>query len=287
MLSKIRKLEVVKCAEDLVKELGISSLPVNPIAIAKGRGITVQSWKPTKRGISGFLMKQGDAFGIGYSNIFSNPGFVNFTVGHELGHYFLPGHVDRLFVGSATFHYSQSGFVSNDECEKEADLFSASLLMPKELFRRAVRSAGEGFSGIEKLAGDCVTSITATSIHYAEHSENPVAVIISENGVVQFCCLSEILRNRQGMTWLNRGDSIPAGTATADFQKAFANVLDGKKAKAFTMLDEWFEGGPRLEMKEDVVGLGAYGKTLTVLFSDEEINEEDEEDFGWKPRWER
>ena len=30
-------------------------------------------------------------------------------------------------------------------------------------------------------------------------------------------------------------------------------------------------------MKEDVVGLGSYGKTLTVLFTDEVIDEEDDE----------
>lgn len=54
------------------------------------------------------------------------------------------------------------------------------------------------------------------------------------------------------------------------------------------MLDEWFDGAPRVEMNEDVVGLGHYGKTLAVLFTDEEIDETDEPDVGeWKSRWER
>jgi len=287
MLSKIRRLEVVKCAEDLVKDLRIEVFPVDPIRIARDRGITVQSWRPSKKGVSGFLMKNGDAFGISYSSFIANQGFINFTVGHELGHYFLPGHVDQLFAEGVSIHYSQSGFISNDHCEKEADLFSATLLMPDSLFRKAAHTSGDGFQAIEKLAGLCVTSMTATAIRYAELSENPVAVILSEAGGVQFCCLSDVLRERQGLTWPNRGDPIPATTATADFQKAPENVARGAKANGFSMLDDWFEGAPRLEMKEDVVGLGNYGKTLTILFSDEEVEEVDEDDVGWKPRWER
>ena len=57
------------------------------------------------------------------------------------------------------------------------------------------------------------------------------------------------------------------------------------------MLDEWLEGAPRVEMKEDVVGLGHYGKTLTVLFTDEDIesNDPDEErdSFDSWQRWEK
>jgi hypothetical protein len=287
MLSKIRRLEVVKCAEDLVKDLRIEAFPIDPIRIAQDRGITVQSWKPSKKGVSGFLMKNGDAFGISYSSFIPNQGFINFTVGHELGHYFLPGHVDKLFAGGVNIHYSQSGFVSNDDCEKEADLFSATLLMPDGLFRKEARTSGDGFQAIEKLAGLCVTSMTATAIRYAELSENPVAVILSEAGCVQFCCLSDVLRERQGLTWLKRGDSIPSTSVTADFQKVPENIAKGAKANGFSMLDDWFEGAPRMEMKEDVSGLGNYGKILTVLFSEEEIEETDEDDFAWKPRWER
>jgi len=90
MLSSIRRLAVAKCAQDLVTELKIVSLPIEPIRIATDRGITVQSWKPSKKGVSGFLMKQGDSFGISHSSFIENQGFINFTVGHELGHYFLP-----------------------------------------------------------------------------------------------------------------------------------------------------------------------------------------------------
>ena len=288
MISRIRRLEVARCAEDVAKEF--SSLPVDPVLIAERKDITVRSWEPKKQGVSGFLMKQGDAFGIGYSSFIKNPGFVHFTVGHELGHFCLDGHVEKLFADGAGIHQSRSGFVSTDDCEREADLFSASLLMPEALFKKAVRGAGEGFGAIESLAALCTTSITATAIRFAEFSEDPMAVVLGSDGVVDFCCMSDAIRERKGLAWLKAGDPIPAGSLTARFQKTPDNVAGGRKAGGFTMLDEWFEGAPRLEVKEDVVGLGHYGKTLSVLFTSEALEDDPEEggeEEGFIPSWRR
>jgi hypothetical protein len=115
-----------------------------------------------------------------------------------------------------------------------------------------------------------------------------VAIFVSEGGRIDFCCLSDALRQRQGLTWPKNGDFIPDSSGTIRFQKVPENVSNGGKAHGFTMLDEWIDGAPRLEMKEDVVGLGHYGKILTVLFTEETIEETEEDDDGeWKPRWER
>jgi hypothetical protein len=276
MISKIRRLEISKAAELVTKEF--KSLPIKPIAIAESKDITVQPWKPTKKGVSGFLMKQGDSFGIGYSEFIENDGFVNFTVGHELGHYCLDGHVEKLFSGGSGVHQSQSGFVSNDPCEKEADLFSAALLMPEILFRQALKTSGEGFAAIESLATKCVTSITATAIRFAEFSDDAVAVIVSSDGRIDFCCLSPAIQEQRSITWLRAGDSIPSDTATAFFQRSEENIRFGKRQEGTSTLDNWFEGAPRMEINEDVVGLGSYGKTLTVLFTPEAIDIDDDEE---------
>ena len=269
--------------------LGLASLPINPIKIATDNEIEVQSWEPKKAGVSGFFMKSGDAFGIGYSRFFDNKGFINFTVGHELGHYFLPGHVEKLFAAGDGVHHSKSGFVSSDECEREADLFSATFLMPKSLFMRAARQSGEGFPAIQKLAGVCETSITATSIRFAECAEDPVAVIVGSAGRVDFWCASPVICDWRGLTWLKAGDLIPASSTTARFQADALNISRGATAEGTAFLDEWFEGAPRIEMKEDVVGLGNYGKSLTVLFTTEPLEEDEEEDEekSYLPSWRR
>jgi hypothetical protein len=43
-------------------------------------------------------------------------------------------------------------------------------------------------------------------------------------------------------------------------------------------LDDWLDGAPQVEVNEDVVGLGSYGKTLTILFTDEDLEDEDQDD---------
>lgn len=286
MISKIRALEVAKAAEEVVA--GETALPIKPFKIVHSRDITVQAMASTMPGVSGFLIKSGDAFGIAYANRINNEGYINFTVSHELGHYFIAGHVEKLFTPTSNIHSSRSGFIAADLCEQEADFFAASLLMPAGLFCKAARTAGDGFPAIERLASQCVTSITATAVRFAEFSENAVAVIVSNHEVVDFCWLSPVLQELRGVTWMRHGNPIPAGSTTARFNKDPLNIANGVRREGGSMLVEWLDGAPRIEMKEDVVGLGHYGKTLTVLFTDAEVESEDpdEEDDSFD-RWQR
>lgn len=84
--------EAESVAEQLVVDRRIDRLPVCPFTIAKDKGIEVQPRESDRPGVSGFLMRVGNQFGILYATHIKNDGFIRFTVCHELGHYFLPGH---------------------------------------------------------------------------------------------------------------------------------------------------------------------------------------------------
>lgn len=280
-------------ASQLLTKLQISSLPVNPFLIADRRDIAHQEKPSLAPGISGCLMKVGDVFGILYSNRFSSEGFKRFTVAHELGHYFLEGHVQALFGSGQQFHQSESGFTSDDKYEREADSFSAGLLMPKLLFKEACGRSGQGLTAIENLAELCVTSMTATAIRYAKLCDDPVAVVCSAGNRVQFAFMSKSLQGQRGLTWIRKGAGLPIGTATANFNRDEDNVRGGKRIASTSTLDTWFDGGGAAELNEEVVGLGDYGKTLTVLWADslpdpdepEEREEEDDENLLPSQRW--
>ena len=263
-------------AEELISKLDVSSLPVDPFAIAKDYDIEVQSKTSSSPGVSGFLVKVGDVFGIMYATHIKNEGFIRFTVAHELGHYFLPGHPEKLFPDGHGLHESRSGFVSRDQTEEEADHFAAALLMPTGLFKNALEEAGEGFAAIDRLASLCKTSITATAIRFAIQSPDPVAVIVSTGQTIDYCFLSDALSEIRGMDWIRKGELVPTKSETHSFNTDKTKVTAGAKAQAWTSLDLWFDGAPEIEMKEDVVGLGTYQKTLTVLFTDEPIADEEE-----------
>ena len=161
-------------AERVVRDQSLTELPIDPMALARDQGITVLRKPARSPGVSGMLLRRGNTFGIIYAAHIDNIGFQNFSVAHELGHYYLPGHIDAV-LSNHEIHESQAGFASGDRYEIEADHFAATLLMPRALFRKAMSTFGDGLAAIEKLAERCRTSLTATAIRYARCTREAVA----------------------------------------------------------------------------------------------------------------
>lgn len=278
MSDTIDLLEAEGEAESVINQHGFTALPICPFTIARKAEILVEPKDSDEAGVSGFLLRVGNVFGIQYARHIATEGFIRFTVAHELGHYYLPGHAEQLFPNGDGLHRSRSGFISHDRHERQADQFASALLMPEKLFTKAIDKAGQGFPAVQSLAALCKTSITATAIRFAKYTDDPVAVIVSSKDRVEYCFLSERLKDVKGLRWLKKGDLIAPRSMTAEFNKYPANVSEGKQKEGCCWLDDWFDGAPQIEMNEDVVGLGSYGKTLTVLFTDEDLGDEDDYD---------
>src|SRR5262249_8815407 len=130
-------------AENFLRQEGITTLPVDPFAIAASHNIEVKPKPDAAGGVSGILLRHGDMFGILYATHIKSEGFQRFSVGHELGHYFLDGHMDHVLPKDG-IHTSHAGFVSADPYELEADQFAAGLLMPSTPFKRALGKQDAG-----------------------------------------------------------------------------------------------------------------------------------------------
>jgi len=273
-------------AEKVIESQGISELPVNPIDLARSINIEVKSEGNTK-GVSGMLLRKGEQYGIFYSTYIDNVGFQHFSVAHELGHYFLPGHIDAV-LGGGNIHRSHAGFISNDRHEKEADYFAANILMPTPLFTDAMKRAGDGFIAIKSLADLCQTSLTATAIRYAQCTGDPVAAVLSSGNQVDYCFMSDSLKEMEGIEWLRKGAFLSKDTATFAFNQDKDCASRAEHTENTCNLQDWFGGSCDAEITEEVVGLGNYGKTLTVLtgFPDlEEIQEESSLRDSWQPKF--
>lgn len=279
-------------AEQIIKGMGIAALPINPMTIARNNRIEVVAKDMEDQGVSGMLVRSGNEFAIAYATHHQNEGFENFSVAHELGHFYLPGHPDAVIEGTSGAHTSRAGFSSSDKYEAEADRFSAGFLMPRHLFFTALQTAGSGLAAIETLAGLCKTSLHATAIRYTQCTRDPVAMVISRGGIIDHCFMSRALRDVSEIDWLKKREGVPRNTATFAFNQVPTNVLQGVRVEETSNLQDWFGGKRKIEISEDVVGLGRYGKTLTVLY---DINlpdadeEEDEESLieSWTPRFKR
>lgn len=216
-----------KEAERLLKEWNVTSLPVNPLAIAAQHDIACQGMPSNDGGVSGMFVRKGDIYVIFYATHIDNEGFQNFSISHELGHYFLPGHPEAVFSGGI-IHGSRAGFVSNDRYESEADHFASGLLMPSYLFDPALESAGDGLDAITSLKELCGTSMTATAIRYAQRTPEPSAIIVSIGDTVDFCFMSDELKEIPSISWIKKGSKVPRNTPTYRLNKDTNNVRLGK-----------------------------------------------------------
>lgn len=279
-------------AEQILKGERVDRLPIDPKAFARAKDIEVVAKPTSHAGVSGMLVRRGNEFAIAYATHLENEGFENFSVGHELGHFYLPGHVDAVIPGGSGMHESRAGFNSKDRYESEADRFAAGFLMPRFLFFPATETAGTGLTAIERLAVLCKTSLHATAIRYAQCTREPVAVIISVGGRIDHCFMSDALKQTSGIDWLRKYEAVPRGTATHAFNQEASNVQKAARVEESSNLQQWFGGNRSLAIGEDVLGLGRYGKTLTVLHSIKLPDAEDEEDEAaliesWTPRFKR
>jgi Zn-dependent peptidase ImmA (M78 family) len=282
-------------AEKLLRDDDVKTLPVDPFVIAARRDIVVEAKPDTAKGVSGMLLRHGNNFGILYATHIPNEGFQRFSISHELGHYFLDGHIDHVLPNDG-FHASHAGFVSGDPYELEADHFAAGLLMPTDLFKRALNKVSIGLSAVEAMADICHTSLTATAIRYAQLTNHAVAVIISTGQLVDYCFLSEEMNSLPELEWLRKGSSIPGASATARISADSGRVLRAERADNEIDVMQWLGGERSMTVTEEVIGLGRYGKTLTVLSSEtirsngnSDEDEADEEDLieSWTPRFRR
>lgn len=107
--------------------------------------------------------------------------------------------------------------------------------------------------------------------------------------------MSEGLKETKGISWIKKGTSIPDGTVTAAFNARPQSIRSGERDGGDGRLNDWMGGERIYRVHEDVVGLGQYGRTLTVLTceslgvdKDSEYDDEETELIeSWTPNFRR
>lgn len=256
---------IAKAAEEVLHLLGMWRLPVDPLAIAKEERI-ILSPGPFQDGFDARVEYYPDyrRFAIYYRNVGRPAGRINFSLGHELGHYYLPDHRQRLVAGE--MHNSTSDYQSRKTTEREADEFSANLLMPEVLFRKAVSDFRHGvctLGDLVTLAARLNTSVMSTAIRYCNVNIEPATLVVSQDGIVQWSYAAEDMK-AHGCWFVPYGSRIPDKCQTA---KLLADAeTDGPLGHTVDP-QVWFEW-PRVRfLYEETMKMGAW--TLTWLTVEE------------------
>ena len=115
--------------------------------------------------------------------------------------------------------------------------------------------------------------------------------VVSNGGEVRYAFSSDAFKSLGTRIFLRKGDPLPAGV-TAAFNARSGNVTAARRSAGECDLKDWFDTDRHARLDEEVIGIGRYGFTLTILSSEalaepDDDGEEDEEAVidRWTPRF--
>jgi hypothetical protein len=143
--------------------------------------------------------------------------------------------------------------------EVEADAFASELLVPMAFARPHVQRGALGMQSVLLLHDAFNVSLSCAAIRLAQLANEPLVVVLSKDGVVEWTAHSEAM-SAQGF-WARRSwkqEWVPRRSGTsrlaADATRRRAGADDGSQLPAC----EWCEGAaPSAMAVEEAVGLGA------------------------------
>jgi len=269
-VSEARRQEIAELAEFIADDHCPEGC-VNPEFISKRKDITI-SYGHYQNAFDGLLEHCAGRFHI-YCNLDrlerrENPR-VKFTLGHELGHFFIVEHCLALRSGRSPGHGSLTEYESRNPVEQEADHFASNLLMPKERFIRSAKREPVGMGGIIALAREFATSMTSTAIRYASLEVRPCFVVKWSAVGFHWKWLSTSTRLANYRKTIEEPSAVVPGSATA---KALAgeDVPERGFFQTGTTASAWFpfvseETGRNIILIEQAMPLGRFG-VLTFIY---------------------
>ena len=220
--------EPAEGARQLLRELNVGGIPIQPRAIAAQLQIVVWE-REMERQYDGCLMRVGGNWGILLNNLIHSEARKNFTVAHELGHYYLDGDQIEGQTPAAPEKNKSAEFVPQHSCQREdlrgfdshrleeqrANQFAVELLMPAPIFRAdAIDLPKIGLPAIDALADKYSTSLTSTAIRYTRLSPHVCAIVLSEQGQIKYFAYSERFRQNSDC-YLDTNKPLPPDSVAA------------------------------------------------------------------------
>lgn len=261
--------------EQIVKEAGLLQAPINPFVV-------IQNEK-------GLIKAFGDDFGNDFDGRleFQRPNFllffntkydqwphtgqhhpkVLFTIGHELGHYFLEHHRSFLMGGGGA-HGSETEFQSNWLVEREADSFSAGLLMPKYLLGKIVNQKPPNLEAVKQARDQFHVSLTSMLVRWVQLCDFPCAIASVRNDAVEWGFCSPGFKDA-GAYQIKRGSLITSRAAKAFISKdsSFTNFREGE---GYSEASHWIENNEvRLVVTEQYLVVPSTRQMLVFITADE------------------
>lgn len=198
--------------KQLAPEVTKTKFPDEPVGIIKAHGVS---------GIDGMLSKRkkGD-WCISYDDTVTVSGRINFSLGHEFGHYLLHRKLRESFQCGQSDMLDYDS-VESKKLESEANTFASYLLMPMDDFREQIKGQAVNLDLLGHCADRYGTSFTATALKWIEFTDKAVLLVVAREGFICWSYPSKLAKKR--------GVYFPPGTPVPQSAIDRLNNFDGIK----------------------------------------------------------
>ncbi len=193
---------------------------------------------------------------ITVSTIIKTPEKRDFTIAHELGHFYHDGPAG-FFCNKCDIKYHP-----RRDKENAANEFASGLLMPEEFINKYVRWQGSGKETIELMKRIFRTSISASAIRYALKGEKPICAVMSSKGKVDWVYKNPKFRYK----YIQVGDAVPYESLASYFFTYGVNDFDGVPESRDAAI--WFSRFPSSygrKMTEQVIPMPGNDNSILTL----------------------
>jgi hypothetical protein len=162
----------------VAKEYSAQRYPDDPVSLVVGRSLP---------GFDGALYRAPagkKGWGIFYSSAIASGGRINFTLGHEFGHYLIHrlAYPDGIRCGEQDVVRWDSEY---GQIEHQANVFSAGLLMPLDDFRRQIPESDKvDLDIISHCADRYRVSLIAAVLRWLQYTARRAVLVVSRDGFI-------------------------------------------------------------------------------------------------------
>jgi hypothetical protein len=280
-LDQARLNRAAEYGETVAETLGFRSAPVDPFKVIASEGNRIRAYGDGfGDAFDGRLEFHGAYFLLFYNTKYdswehagSHHPKVMFTIGHELGHYFLEQHRAYLMGGGGA-HGSHTEFESSDLVEREADFFATGLLMPQYLLRRQVNAGAPTLRDVRDAQQAFHVSLTSMMIRWVQLCDFPCAVVSVRQSEIEWGFTSPGFK-RVGGWRVKRGEAIMSRQARA-FLEREPTLGSYRVGDGWSVADRWIDfDRPQLEVHEEYVVIPSTRQMLVFVTADEDDLEDD------------
>jgi hypothetical protein len=175
---------------------GLDRFPIKVASIAREYSQNVFSDAPITKveslelsaKVEGMLLPHPNGsgeWGIIYNSSITSKGRINFTLGHELGHYLLHRHLSPEGLrcsGRDMLDWKSE----NGQIEAQANTFASFLLMPLDDFREQIRDQQITIALMRHLSDRYEVSITAAILKWLGITEKRAMIVVSKDGFIDW-----------------------------------------------------------------------------------------------------